>query len=214
MKRQVQQLMWSHSARKPSPLKTGCLARLHTHSHAGVCHLFTSLSPLLPFSDLRPLHWGTDISQTHHCSPSAVHLLNFFPSPGLPDLCLPVQCYPSSATLLQRWPSNTLKPSWFFPKQVKSLSAEVCIISSPKICWMPAAYQVKMKVKSLSHVWLFATPWTVAYQASPSMGFSRQEYQSGLPFPPPGDLPDPGIEPRSPALQEDALPSEPPGKPR
>ena len=57
-----------------------------------------------------------------------------------------------------------------------------------------------LKVKSLSHVQLFATPWTVAYQASPSMGFSRQEYWSGLPFPSPGDLPDPGIEPRSPTL--------------
>ena len=68
------------------------------------------------------------------------------------------------------------------------------------------------KVKSLSHVRLFATPWTVAYQASQSMGFSRQEYWSGLPFPSPGDLPNPGIEPRSPALQADALPSEPPGK--
>ena len=70
----------------------------------------------------------------------------------------------------------------------------------------------KVKVKSLSHVWLFAIPWTVVYQASLSMGFSSQEYWSGLPFPSPGDLPDPGIEPRSPALQADALPSEPPGK--
>ena len=50
---------------------------------------------------------------------------------------------------------------------------------------------------------LFATPWTVAYQAPPSMGFSRQECWSGLPFPSPGDLPDPGIKPRSPALQAD-----------
>ena len=57
-----------------------------------------------------------------------------------------------------------------------------------------------MKVKSLSRVRLFATPWTAAYQAPPSMGFSRQEYWSGVPFPSPGDLPDPGIEPRSPAL--------------
>ena len=72
---------------------------------------------------------------------------------------------------------------------------------------------LKVKVKSLSHVRLFATPWTVACQAPPSMGFSRQEYWSGLPFPSPGDLPDPGIEPGSPALQADALPSEPPGKP-
>ena len=74
--------------------------------------------------------------------------------------------------------------------------------------------KVKVKVKSLSRVRLFATPWTVAYQASPSMRFSRQEYWSGLPFPSPGDLPDPGIEPRSPALEADALTSEPPGKPQ
>ena len=67
-------------------------------------------------------------------------------------------------------------------------------------------------MKSLSHVQLFATPWTVAYQAPPSMGFSKQEYWSGLPFPSPGDLPDPGIEPGSPTLKADTLPSEPPGK--
>ena len=70
----------------------------------------------------------------------------------------------------------------------------------------------KVKVKSLSRVRLFATPWTEAYQAPPSMGFSRQEYWSGLPFPSPGDLPDPGIKPGSPAFQADALTSEPPGK--
>ena len=67
-------------------------------------------------------------------------------------------------------------------------------------------------VQSLSRVRLFTTPWTEAYQDPPSMGFSRQEYWSGLPFPCPGYLPDPGIEPGSPALQADALPSEPPGK--
>ena len=69
------------------------------------------------------------------------------------------------------------------------------------------------KVKSLSRVRLFATLWTVAHQAPLSMGFSRQEYWSGLPFPSPGDLPDPGIEPRSPTLRADALTFEPPGKP-
>ena len=63
------------------------------------------------------------------------------------------------------------------------------------------------KVKSLSRVRLFATPWTVAYQDPLSMGFSRQEYWSGLPFPSPRDLTNPGMEPRSPTL-----PSEPPGK--
>ena len=60
-------------------------------------------------------------------------------------------------------------------------------------------------VKSLSHVQLFATPWTVAYQAPRSMGFTRHEYWSGLPFPSPVHLPNPGIETGSPALQADAL---------
>ena len=60
---------------------------------------------------------------------------------------------------------------------------------------------------------LFVTPWTVAHQAPLSMVFPRQEYWSGLPFLSPGDLVDPGIKPRSPALQADFLPSEPPGKP-
>ena len=74
-------------------------------------------------------------------------------------------------------------------------------ISYVCVCW------------SLRHVWLFAIPWTVAHQAHPSMGFSRQEYWNGLPFPSPGDLPHPGIERWSPALQVDSLTSEPPGKP-
>ena len=72
---------------------------------------------------------------------------------------------------------------------------------------------IQKEVESLSRVRLFATPWTVAYKAPLSMEFSRQEYWSGLPFPSPEDLPNPGIEPGSPALQADALPSEPLGKP-
>ena len=71
--------------------------------------------------------------------------------------------------------------------------------------------KVKVKLKLLSRVRLFVTPWTVAHQAPQSMEFSKQEYWSGLPFPSPGDLPNPGIEPGSPALQVDALPSELPG---
>ena len=71
---------------------------------------------------------------------------------------------------------------------------------------------MKVKVNSLSRVRLFVTLWTADHQAPLSMGFSRQEYWSGLPFPFPGDLPNPEIEPRSPALQADALTSEPPGK--
>ena len=65
----------------------------------------------------------------------------------------------------------------------------------------------------LSRVRLFATPWTVARQAPLSMGFSRQEHWRGLPFPPPGDPPNPSIEPGSPALQAESLLSEPPGQP-
>ena len=79
----------------------------------------------------------------------------------------------------------------------------------------PLIHNVKgEKWKLLSCTWLFATPWTIAYQPPLSMGFSRQEYWSRLPFPSPGDLPDPGIEPGFPALQADSLPSEPPGNPR
>ena len=74
-------------------------------------------------------------------------------------------------------------------------------------------FKKEKKMKSLSRVQLFATLWTVAYQASLSMGFSRQEYWSELPFPSSGDLPDPGIKPRSPTLEADALTSKPPGKP-
>ena len=65
----------------------------------------------------------------------------------------------------------------------------------------------------VSHVQLFAMPWTVARQAPPSMRLSMQEYWSRLLSPPPGDLPNPGIKPRSPILQADSLPSEPSGKP-
>ena len=66
----------------------------------------------------------------------------------------------------------------------------------------------------LSRVSLFVTPWTVAHKAPLSMEFSKQAYRSGLPFPSPRDLPDPEMEPRSPALQAVSLPSEPPGKPK
>ena len=71
-----------------------------------------------------------------------------------------------------------------------------------------------INIKSESEVMSdFARPWTVVYQAPPCMGFSRQEYWSGLPFPSPGGHPNTEIEPGSPALQTGALPSEPPGKP-
>ena len=71
-----------------------------------------------------------------------------------------------------------------------------------------------MCAQMLSHVQLLATPWTVALQAPLSMEFSRQDYWSGLPFPSPGDLPDPGIKPVSPALADRFFTTEPPGKPK
>ena len=71
-----------------------------------------------------------------------------------------------------------------------------------------------VKVKSFSRGQLFATPWSIAHQAPLSMGVSRQKYWSGLPFPSPGDLPNPEIEPSSPALQAGTLTSKSPGKPQ
>ena len=93
---------------------------------------------------------------------------------------------------------------------------------SDKCTYMKSYYLLKAFSTvdcTLSHficVGLFETPWTVAHQAPLSMGFSWQEYCSGLPCPPPGDLPDPGTEPESPAssaLQADSLPTEPSEKP-
>ena len=111
--------------------------------------------------------------------------------------------------LLKRWEYHTiLSAPWEACMQDKKQKLE------PDMEQWTGSKLGKVKVKSLSCVWFFAIPWTVAYQAPPSMGFSKQECWSGLPFPSPGDLPNPGIEPRSPELQADALPSEPPGKPQ
>ena len=73
--------------------------------------------------------------------------------------------------------------------------------------------KTRSEVKSIRRVRIFATPWTIAYQDPQAMGFFKQEYWSGWPFAFPGDLPNPGIEPGSPALQAEALPSNPPRKP-
>ena len=98
------------------------------------------------------------------------------------------------------------KQFWYFFKNFGIFSKKPAIIFSN--IFSPFSFiegticLLKMKVKSLSHVWLFSTPWTVAYQAPLSMGFSRQEYLNRLPFPSPGNLPDPGIEPGLPHCRQ------------
>ena len=89
----------------------------------------------------------------------------------------------------------------------------MCEISSFMKILSNKTFSTLVVVYSLSCVQLFTTPWITACQALLSMGFSRQEYWSGLPFPPPGDLPNSGIEPRSPALQADSLPTKLQGSP-
>ena len=101
---------------------------------------------------------------------------------------------------------------WKLPDGVNWLRGKLCLSKSLiqfSVDGWSCVPSWLFKVKSLSLVQLLATPWTVAYKAPLSMGLSKQEYWSGLPFPSPGDLPNPGIKPGSPALQTDALPSEP-----
>ena len=119
---------------------------------------------------------------------------------------LQMKLYILSLNMLTKWQKQS------FLLQLKYL--EVHLASwKPESPWLCLSIpESERKVKSLSCVQLFATPWTIAYQAPLSMGFSRQEYWSGLPLPSPANLPDPGIEPWSPALLTDTLPSEPPGK--
>ena len=97
-----------------------------------------------------------------------------------------------------------------------SLQAPLSLGFSRQKYWSGWPFPSPMHVCMLnhfSHVSFCATPWTAAHQAPLSTEFSRQGYWSGLPFPTQGDLPDPGIEPGSPSLRPDSLPSEPPGKP-
>ena len=119
-----------------------------------------------------------------------------------------------------RWMSDACGPDevWWFQSRCHiqvpltqrwQLKKEVLQWPSPCMC----SFIRKWKCWSLSHVRLFETPWSVAHQAAPSMGSSRPEYWSELPFPSPGDLPSPGIKPGSPSLQADSLLSEPQGSP-
>ena len=102
------------------------------------------------------------------------------------------------------WVNITSLVNHFSPSMVATALTPIVLL-----LWI---FSWKKKVKLLSRARLFVTPWTVAYQAPLSMGFSRKEHWSELPFPSPGDLPDSGTEPVSPTLQADALLSEPPGK--
>ena len=104
-----------------------------------------------------------------------------------------------SRTAGSPWPSKPPRKPSCHPKQQNSCGGEMEIA-------LGHDYSTDAKWRWLGCDQLFVTPWTIQ-----SMEFSRPEYWSGLPFPPPGDLPNPGIEPRSPALQADSLPAEPPG---
>ena len=110
--------------------------------------------------------------------------------------------------------SGSFPMSQFFTSGGQSIGERVQV--APYTFFQSASTTKKKKkeMKSFSRVRLFATLWMVAYHAPPSMGFSRQQYWSGLPFPSPGNLHSPGIEPRFPALQADTLPPEPPRKPQ
>ena len=129
---------------------------------------------------------------------------------SFPTLCDPMDCSLAGSSIhgifkarVLEWVGISFSNAWKWKVKVKSLS-HVQLLVSP---WT-AAYQappsmgfgLKVKWHSFSHVWLFATPWTKACQIPLSIEFSRQEYLSGLPFPSPGNLPNSGIEPRSPAL--------------
>ena len=117
------------------------------------------------------------------------------------SMCRVFSCVVGRGCLL--WPRHFLgKTLLVFALLHLVLQGQICLL-----------LQVFLRevVKLLCCVWLFLTPWTIAHQAAPSMEFSRWDYWSGLPFPSPGGLPNPGTESRSPALRADALLSEQPG---
>ena len=115
------------------------------------------------------------------------YLILCHPLLPLPPISPSIRVFSNESALHMRWPKY-----WSFSFSMSPSNEHPGLISS--------------------HAQLFATPWTAAHQAPLSMGFSRQGYWSGLPFPSPRDLPNPGIEPGSPALQADSLPSELKGK--
>ena len=122
------------------------------------------------------------------------HLILCRPLLLLPSIPASIRVFSTESTLHMRWPKY-----WSFSFTISPSKEQYLGSNSASTAFTPYDLSMCVCAWSLSHVRLFATPWTVAHQAPLSMGFSRQEYWSGLPCPP-GDFPDPGIEPTSLAL--------------
>ena len=181
---------------------------MRRQAHTGAC------SPVLKTHRMQTL-WVSSKTLRSSCPDSSLLNEVWAEQDGVPDRKRETQkkaaCADSNVTLtadLAKWKTgcsfqitvqtstlNTFKEAWS-----RVSKRETWHFMKSEIYNQHTLQTVKVKVKSLSHVRLFATPWTAAYQAPQSMGFSRQEHWSGLPFPSPGDLPDPGIEPGSPTM--------------
>ena len=209
----------------PTDIFTGCLVKSKFHSLAlkALCSLDSSFSSCSRCSLLCLSHsnmylcvlrgWGLYPHFPSLLRPglSGAHLF-FTLAPPQPSSAAPACCKVSPSEFLLDFSSDCIiscafmcQPSCKLPqgKGPSLMSSTVLFIRPFKNRDRENELHNGLKwseVKSLSCVWLFAMPWTVAYWAPPSMGFSRQEYWSELPFPSPGELPNPGIEPRSPAL--------------
>ena len=172
-----------------------------------------------------PMNCSTPGLPVHHQLP-LVHP-NSCPSsrwclPAISSSVVPFSSCPQSLPASGSFP---VSQHFAWGGQSIGVSALASILPMNTQDWSPSEWigWISLQSKGLSrvfsnttvqkHVRLFATPWTVAYQASSSMGFSRQGYWSGLPFPSPGDLPDPGMEAGSPALHADAYPLSHQGSP-
>ena len=130
-------------------------------------------------------------SATNRCFPSISHEVMGPDAMILVFWVLSFKTYPRVSKSL--WQRFWLAVAWCRVGGTERSSACMGPLNEVAIIFTTSTIVWKVKVKSLSRVRVFAIPWTVVYQASLSMGFSRQEYWSGLPFPSPGDLPDPGI---------------------
>ena len=142
---------------------------------------------------LKPRKWD----QPGNCLGFLVRPMHFTPS-----------CF--SSRTLEKCANPRVSPVWYL-KSCQGYGSGPCFKIQMKDSYL--SIYTAVTVWSLSHIWLFATPWTVAHQTSLSMELSRREYWSGLSFPSPGDLPNPGIKPRCPALQVYFLPLSQSGSP-